>query len=103
MRRTTVPYYLCAPSGRRTHGAVQQPPWDEGADTGLVRGSVSPNAIVVTYEGQVRVRGLGIGRSVLLLPPSHTRLAYRAPELIEGRGWDRRADIYSLGVVLYDV
>jgi serine/threonine protein kinase len=101
-RRTLSPQlalWIAIETAEALHAAHEMTP-----PNGVVHGHLSPSTIWLTYEGQVRVRGVGIGRAHALVPPSHTRIAYRAPELIEGtRAWDRRADIYSLGVVAYDL
>jgi serine/threonine protein kinase len=77
-------------------------PWEAGAPSGILHAGISPHSILVTYDGSVKVLGVGLGRSHLAVPASNMRLAYRAPELIERTGTDRRADIYSLGLVVHD-
>lgn len=82
--------------------SAHQTPWAEGEDTPIVHAMLSPDSVMLTHEGDVKLMGVGLGRSRLVLPPSVTTMAYRAPELIERSGADRRADIYSLGLLLYD-
>lgn len=77
-------------------------PWAEGEDSPILHGSLSPQSLMVRFDGGASVLGVGTGRSKLTVPPSITTLAYRAPELIERTGTDRRADVYSLGLILYD-
>lgn len=77
-------------------------PWASGEPSPILHGAMSPRSLMITYDGEVKVLGTGLGRSELCLPSSITTLAYRAPELIERTGTDRRADIYSLGMIIYD-
>lgn len=77
-------------------------PWAAGEPSPILHGAMSPRSMMITYDGELKVLGMGLGRSELCLPPSIATLSYRAPELIERTGTDRRADIYSLGMILYD-
>lgn len=74
----------------------------EGEGKSMVHGEVSPQSVVINYDGHVKLLGVGVGRSRLCLPPARMRLPYRAPELFERNSGDPSSDIYGLGVVLYD-
>ncbi|MCK6552823.1 protein kinase, partial [Myxococcota bacterium] len=77
-------------------------PWYPGGEPGMLHGEVSPQSVLVTYDGELKLLGVGVGRSRLALPPARSRLPYRPPELFEKRRPDFTADIYGLGVVLYE-
>jgi serine/threonine-protein kinase len=71
----------------------------------LVHRDVNPLKIFVTYHGTVKVldfgvvkRPGGVGRGQ---SPLH-KYAYSAPEQLEGGAVDHRADIFSLGIVLWE-
>jgi len=76
-------------------------PWAMRETAGMLHGRIALNDIVITYSGQIKVPGFGIGRSCLTLPLSTAKLPYRAPELF-GNRVDVRADIYGLGVSMHD-
>ena len=67
-------------------------------------GLLTPSCVLVTYEGEVRVKGLGLWPSGLkeagLLPDDELR--YLAPEQASGGSGDPRCDIYSLGAILFE-
>ncbi|MGN6108699.1 MAG: serine/threonine-protein kinase [Kofleriaceae bacterium] len=71
---------------------------------GLVHHNVRPEAITRRAEGACLTDwGAARGHDTpepLLVPPDS--LAYQAPEVVAGEGADRRADLYSLGVVVYE-
>ncbi|MBL8679453.1 MAG: serine/threonine protein kinase [Myxococcales bacterium] len=74
----------------------------------VVHRDVSPHNIFVTRDGAVKVLDFGIARSAEQLhQTSRTelkgKLGYMAPEQLEGRPLDARADIYGLGVVLWEL
>jgi len=77
---------------------------------GVVHRDIRPANIVVSPEGKVKLTdfglaldvGAGQGESEEELP-TPTQPAYMAPEQIAGRTVDGRADIYSLGIVTYEM
>jgi TonB family protein len=66
-------------------------------------GLVRPSNVIVSYEGEVRVKGFGVWPSRLyeaqLIPAEDLR--YLAPEQVAGPG-DLRSDIYALGALLFE-
>jgi len=74
---------------------------------GLVHRDVSPQNILVTRDGAPKVVDFGVAKASSLSSARTTagtlkgKPAYMAPEQIQGGEVDRRADIFSLGVLLY--
>lgn len=82
---------------------------DEAGDRlGLVHGDVSPDNIVVSYGGSIKLIDFGLGRGEpwlagpdqLALPLGKQR--YMAPEQMFRLSVDRRTDVYAAGAVLYE-
>jgi serine/threonine-protein kinase len=78
-----------------------------GNHLGLVHRDVSPQNIFLTYEGAVKLLDFGIAKNAMQDGRTRTgllkgKVAYMAPEQARGDGIDRRADIWSLGVVLWE-
>jgi len=75
---------------------------------GLVHRDVKPQNVLLTEEGEPKVTDFGIARSVDVqsVTQSGTVLGtsdYIAPEQARGEQVDQRTDIYSLGVMLYEL
>jgi len=75
---------------------------------GVIHRDMKPSNIMLTREGAAKLTDFGIARAVGVpgLTGTGTVLgtpAYMAPEQIQGRKLDHRADIYSLGVTLYEM
>jgi len=74
----------------------------------LVHGDVTPDTIMVSYQGFSKVLDFGIARTRLFPPQplAHqltAKCAYEAPERLRGETGDPRSDVYSVGVVLYEL
>ncbi|MCK6547312.1 serine/threonine protein kinase [Myxococcota bacterium] len=73
---------------------------------GLVHGDVCPSTIMVMPDGQLALREVGVAATVSSYTgPADVRghLAYMAPERASGRHFDAHADVYSLGLVLWEL
>jgi hypothetical protein len=66
---------------------------------GVVHGRLTPARVNITPEGAARVWGFGLkGTS-----PDRSAPAYTAPEVLEGGAPGPQADVYSAGVLFYEV
>jgi eukaryotic-like serine/threonine-protein kinase len=79
----------------------------EGNPLSIVHRDVSPQNLFITYDGAVKLLDFGIAKNALQDGRTRTgllkgKVSYMAPEQARGDELDRRADIWSLGVVLWE-
>ncbi|MBI3595943.1 MAG: protein kinase [Nitrospirae bacterium] len=79
-----------------------------GRDLNIVHRDVSPQNILVSYEGEVKLVDFGIAKAASQSSETRTgilkgKLSYMAPEQAWGRAVDRRADIFAVGILLYEL
>ncbi|HTB59890.1 MAG TPA: serine/threonine-protein kinase, partial [Polyangia bacterium] len=78
------------------------------ADLRLVHRDVAPPNILISYFGEVKLTDFGLARSVLKQENTAPgvvfgRASYLSPEQARGEIADARTDIYSLGIVLWEL
>ena len=82
----------------------------DGRCLDIVHRDVSPSNVMCLREGGVKLLDFGIARAVNECAPENTeqgvfkgKLAYTAPERMRSENADGRSDLYSLGVVLWEM
>lgn len=81
---------------------------ETGEPLHLIHRDVSPDNILLSRQGAVKVVDFGIAKAANQEHRTQTgmvkgKLAYMPPEQLQGQPLDRRVDVYALGVVLYEL
>ena len=79
---------------------------------GIVHRDVSPQNVLLSFEGEVKVTDFGIAKAKGVLAPTSVedtqsrklqgKFGYMSPEQARGEDTDARSDLFSLGTVLYE-
>lgn len=75
-------------------------------EAGLVHRDVKPENVLLASSGAIKIADFGLARAVTTSTNTGTlvgTVAYLAPELVTGDGADERSDIYSAGIMLYEM
>lgn len=81
---------------------------EDGALLGVVHRDVSPQNILLSVSGQVKLADFGVAKARGQLQEATRtgelkgKLSYMAPEQVTLKPFDRRADVFALGCVLYE-
>jgi len=79
----------------------------DGAPLGVVHRDVTPQNLVVTYDGSLKVVDFGVAKAASQLHTTEAgkikgKLAYVSPEQLRNQPLDRRSDVFALGVCLWE-
>lgn len=85
------------------HEAVDE----RGEPLGIVHRDVSPQNLMVGLDGVARVLDFGVAKAAVRMQSTRDgqlkgKIAYMAPEQVRGLAIDRRTDVYSAAVVLWE-
>jgi TonB family protein len=80
----------------------------DGHELNIVHRDVSPQNILISYEGDIKLCDFGIAKAASKASKTQSgalkgKIQYMSPEQAWGRPIDRRSDLFSLGVVLHEL
>ncbi|HET9834570.1 MAG TPA: PEGA domain-containing protein [Vicinamibacterales bacterium] len=76
---------------------------DYAADRHVLHGALHPRDILLSQD-DIRIVGVGVSRALERVGvTTPVRRPYSAPERINDEGWDRRADVFSLAAIVYEL
>ncbi|HEU0035157.1 MAG TPA: protein kinase [Kofleriaceae bacterium] len=80
----------------------------DGKPLGIVHRDVSPSNLMVSYEGGVKVVDFGVAKADNRSTETRSgtvkgKIAYLSPEQCRGNPIDRRSDLFSLGIVFWEM
>jgi serine/threonine protein kinase len=81
---------------------------DDGSLLNIIHRDISPHNVFLTYAGEVKVLDFGIAKANSQVARTRTgvlkgKAAYMSPEQALGEALDRRTDVFSMGIVLWEL
>ncbi len=81
---------------------------DKGKELHIVHRDISPQNILISYEGEVKIVDFGIAKAATQSRDTQAgvlkgKISYMSPEQALGKPLDMRSDVFSTGVVLYEM
>jgi serine/threonine protein kinase len=105
---STLASYICSRVARAldfAHNFVSP----SGQRLDIVHRDVSPGNVMITWDGHIKLADFGIAKARTSFDPASERKMrigkkhYMSPEQVLGSGVDGKSDVFSLGVVLYEL
>jgi serine/threonine protein kinase/outer membrane biosynthesis protein TonB len=80
----------------------------DGVDLNIIHRDVSPQNILISYEGEVKIVDFGIAKAAMNVSQTMAgilkgKISYMSPEQALGKPIDRKTDIFSAGLMLYEL
>ncbi len=79
-----------------------------GQPLGIVHRDVSPPNVLVSRQGEVKLTDFGLAKAATHVQQTDAgvikgKFSYLSPEIVDGRDADLRADVYSAGIILWEL
>ena len=75
-------------------------------EAGLIHRDIKPENVLIADDGRIKVGDFGLARAITTSTSTGALIgtvAYLSPELVLGKQADARSDIYSVGIMLYEM
>jgi serine/threonine-protein kinase len=109
-KKISIPPDVCAFIGNQVLGALSyahELRGPDGARQNIIHRDVSPQNVMISYSGQVKLTDFGIAKVLSEAEDEHTqslkgKWRYMAPEALDGGRIDQRYDLFAVGILLFE-
>jgi len=79
-----------------------------GKPLNIIHRDITPHNIFITYDGKVKIIDFGIAKTTIQSTRTKIglvkgKIAYMSPEQVEGQVLDHRSDIFTIGILIYEM